>query len=304
MYAAVKSHYLVIMFLLISLAFIACSSPESEKAVEREATMEQPERSIDEPVKARRVTEEEYTEATKAAGDSGLVEEPKLPFDIDTPYAYEFIRDGIRAGASKFIFIQDSNGNYMVNGDAHLTKGEGGELAFKGRSSITFDERLRPRICGLEMPGLIGGEMVIKSVDFTAEPFGVEYMNAPTEDGRMFREIEQPEGEIWPLITHFVFDVAIIAACMGPPDESAEVSVLNLVQDSIERFSLKYVRDLEEFLEDGTISIMAKEYEGYLNDNMYGWFYFNADGRMISVNDVGGIRAELLAIPQKEEKGD
>jgi len=290
----------VIICMMTCLALLACSPGQPKEPVGRKAEVAEPERAIEQPLKAGRITEEEYAQATKEKGNIGLVDNPKLNFDLDTPCAYEYDSSGAPAGMARFVFVGNGDG-FSVEGSIDLFAGQDEEKGFTVKFSCGFDSKLKPKICNLEMPDIFTGTTVKKRVDFTAGKFGVEYFNSPNTKSTAFRQIEHPAGDVWPFIPHANLDVAIIGACTGPPANDAEIWVLNLVQDDIERFSLRYVGEKDIKLENEDKTVKAREYEGFFNENLYGEYYFDADGRLVMVDEAGGMRSELVVVPNTEK---
>ena len=285
---------------LLLLATIACSPSTPKEPVARKAELAAPERTIEQPPKAERITEEEYIQAAKTAGNIGLVDNPMLNFPLDTDCAYVFEDSSGAAGASRFTFVKGGDG-FSVDGAVDLALGDGDERGFSAKFTCTFDGKLRPRVCNIEMPDAFSGTTVKKRIDFNAEKFGVEYLNQPDKKEPTFRAVERPAGDVWPFIPNANIDMAIIGACTGPGAENAEIWMLNLVQDTIERFSLKFIGEKDIQLQNPPATVRAKEYKGYLNENLYGEYYFTPDGRLVMADESGGLHAELSIAPARKE---
>jgi hypothetical protein len=295
---------LIIILVTLSLIALACAAGKTTGEPSRESQSATPERGIEKPLRAERITQEEYDAAADIVRNpaTNLVEDPVFAMPMDAGFEYLFYNNSHQVGVSKITTSSGENGDIIINDDVSIDWADESDKPYPSVLTMELDSKLRPVKCSLQTPDPFSQDMITKEVDFKTDKFGIDYPIGPGGTEPLFREIAHPDGDIWPFLPHANIDLAVIAFCMGPPEKDAEVFILNMVQDSVGTFGLEFIKEKEIQFDDGETTLMAKEYESRINGNFYGWLYFDEDGMLVKVEEAGGIIAELTILPTRSEE--
>jgi hypothetical protein len=285
----------IIMPLIIAISsFLFSCSGDGSSATRRTGEADVPERSI-EPVRAERISEEEYADAEKATGNAGLLTEPGLPFMLDRQYSYKITREGSILGEAAFNFAQDENMNYTAECRWELTA-EGEKWESHASTVYTLDDNLRPLTYMRTSPDETTGESVTRSVYFTGEKFGINVQPGDEGSGESFREIPRPYGDIWPCSPDEFLDLAIIMACIDPMARHAKLWILDVEQERVSQLSLESMGEEPYISVEDATTMMLRRYETAIDGGKFAALFVSPDGKLIAADMPGGIHAELKII--------
>lgn len=295
MFRACSGLKIILLVLIVGTAGLFSCGEESDETSDREADATEPERVIDEPLKAERVTEEEYTGSEMAMENTGILDNPHLPYELHVEYKYSLTRDGSIIGNIEFSIDEFPDGGYSVTGVSYFQDSEVGAWGSKSMTQCTIKSNLRPMTYVRRTPLADGHKMSMKSVDFDREPFGVK-KGGGEKAGKAFTEIRKPSSEIWPFTANEVLDLALIMACIDPTAERADLWIFDLDMERIGRLTLEAKGDEPYILMDEAMTITGRKWEASVDGAAAGTLIMTPDGRMVAVDLPNGLHGELTMV--------
>ena len=283
------------VMLLCMLSLLSCSGGGG-KTREGKVDMEEPERMIDEPLKSERITEDEYITSEMGMNNSGLLDHPKMPFELDTPYKYLLTKDGSPVGSVEFRIEEHPQIGYRVSCRWDMNDEATASYSVVSMTQHVINYDLRSLNYVRRVPLGSGHEIGMKSVDFAAEEFGIKRGGGREEAGDGFTPLRKPDAEIWPYTSNEVFDLALIAACIDPTARNAELWTIDLESERIGRFNLEFMGEDGYVMLQSEMTVIARKYEASIDGASAASLIVAPDGKLIAVYLPGLVHAELVVV--------
>jgi len=294
----------IIIFMITFFAALACSPGKPKEPVAREGEAAEPERAIDRPMKAERITEEEYIDASLNIPNIGTLDSPKLPFEMGAAYLFEVTNGGVLVNKEEVTFSKVGDDGFRVVSEQSIFKPGGKEVVEQVTYAYGLDGRLRPRMY-IKRQGSPGGPAImIKTVDFSGGMIGVETKYEPAGEGPVQNEIKRPGGEIWPYEFENILCTAVLAACIDPTATEAGLWVLDVDRENVGRFAVEFKGDEAVTTDDGVTSMMSRKYAATLDGLSVGTLVIGPDGRLMSMDQPGGLHVTIKALPKGAGKAE
>jgi len=285
--------------LLCMLSILSCSGG-GEKTPEGKVDAEEPERTIDEPLKSERITEDEYNASEMGMNNSGLLDHPKMPFELDTPYKYVLTKDGSPIGNVEFRIEIHPQVGYRVSCRWDMNDEATESYSVVSMTQHVISDDLRPLNYVRRVPLGTGHEIGMKSVDFAADEFGIKKGGGREEAGDGFTPLLKPDAEIWAYTSNEVFDLALIAACIDPTARIAKLWTIDLESERIGLLNIEFMGEEGYVMLQNEMTIMARMYEASIDGASAASLIVFPDGALVAADLPGMVHAELVMVEAGE----
>jgi hypothetical protein len=283
-----------ITLLLILILGVSCAEKKSD-APTREGEAAGPERAIDKPLNAERITEEEMTAAGKAAAKNMFVESPGFPFGIGLNYAYKFTRGETELGLNRFKFSMIGTDGYVAETYWTFTGPDGEEWGNETITKYSFGVDLRPKLYARSMIDRVDlSHSMVLTKDFQVDdPYGIEQRSGRSGE-YIFIELPAPGGDAWPYSENELAEMAIIFPCIKPDVTDVSVPTVDFDRAALAQLNLTLKGEQPIILMEQAVTMTAHKYEATIDGMVIGSFYVDNNMQLIAAELPGGVHAELL----------
>ena len=226
----------------------------------------------------------------------GVLDSPKLPYEIDAPYLIEVTNGGVLAGRTQFTFSKVGEDGLKVSSEKSIFKPGTEEEVMSVKSAYALDNSLRPKIYAKRQGSPVRQSLMIKSLDFTGGAIYIETRYEPSGEGPIQNNVKRPRAEIWPYDFDDVVSLVVIAACIDPSAKEAGLWILDINREIPGRFAVALQSEEPVTSDDGVTSIIAKKYDVTLDGLPIGTFIIAPGGRLMSVDQPGGLHATIKVL--------
>ncbi len=286
-----KAVYLLLIP-LIAVGF-SCAEKRTDTPL-REGQASGPERAIDKPLKAERLTDADIAAAENTAANTGLLDSPVLPFDTDIPCAYKFTRDAIALAMCNFKFTAVGDEGYLADIQWALTP-DAKQWGNQSMTKYSFGPDLRPKLYARSIIDKVDKSYsMVQSKDFTVDdPYGIEQRGRGMDEFKLV-EIQRPQDDAWPYTSNELAEMALILACVDPGAELASVWTVDFDRAALARMTLTLRGEEPYILNEQPATMSVKKYECAIDGMAVGTFFVDENGRLIAADLPGGVHAELM----------
>ena len=247
----------------------------------------------------------QYEDGTDDAGGSlktpntGILDSPQMPFQVDTPYVYELTQGGEPTGRAEISVsnVGETDFKFVCNQTVY-GPGDSEEIA-EVMTVCALDKNLRHKMYIRRLSEPDGSTKEIKSVYFYPDTLTIETKPGPIKEDSTVVEIKRPYDDTWLSDFMNILSSVIIIACVDPAADEIGVWVLDINSERLGRFSLRSKGDEPFTLNDGLTTLRVSKYEGNLDGIVLGTYFVSPDGRLIAMDKAGDFNAELQMLSEE-----
>jgi len=240
----------------------------------------------------------DYIDSSLNLPNIGVLDSPKLPFEIGTTYLCEVTNGGVLVRKEELTFSKVGEEGFRAVSVQSILKPGSDEVVAQFTYAYALDRRLRPKMY-IKRQGKPGGQaMMIKTIDFSGGMIGVETKYEPASEGPVQNEIRRPEGEIWSYEFENILCTAVLAACIDTSATEAGLWVLDVDREDVGRFAVEFKGGETVTADDGVTSVMANKYDASLDGLLIGTLVIGPDGRLMVLDQPGGLHGTIKVLPK------